>query len=118
MTQNERRQDFTWMVHLLINWAYSSGYKLAIGECTRTLEQQKLYVSQGKSKTLDSKHLQGLAVDVSAWKEGKYLDKTEDYKYLGLYWESLGGRWGGRFGDNPATEVIEGWDGCHFEYNK
>ncbi len=115
MTLTEKRQDFAFMVYRLIKFAYDHGYKLALGETKRTVEQQKLYVEQGKSKTMDSKHLDGLAIDVSAWKDGKYLDKTEDYKYLGLFWESIGGRWGGRFGDNPATEAIEGWDGGHFE---
>ena len=28
------------------------------------------------------------------------------------------GRWGGRFGDNPLTEKIEGWDSGHFEYHE
>ena len=33
----------------------------------RTLEEQKINVARGKSWTLDSKHLDGLAVDLAPW---------------------------------------------------
>ena len=49
--------------------------------------------------------------------DGKINYSPEKYKSLGEYWENLGGRWGGRFGDNLATEKIEGWDSGHFEYH-
>lgn len=89
-------------------------------EWMRDIETQKKMVSTGKSKTTNSKHLEGLASDYA------FIDDIEDdgrinwhpdkYRELGEYWESLGGRWGGRFGDNPNTNVIEGWDAMHFEY--
>jgi peptidoglycan L-alanyl-D-glutamate endopeptidase CwlK len=37
----------------------------------RTLEEQKLLVAEGRSRTLKSKHLTGHAVDVVAYKGGK-----------------------------------------------
>jgi len=40
--------------------------------------------------------------------------KADEYRIFGEYWECLGGSWGGRFGDDPETEEIEGWDACHF----
>lgn len=37
----------------------------------RSLETQKLYLAQGRTKTLDSAHLTGDAVDVAPWVGGK-----------------------------------------------
>lgn len=37
----------------------------------RTLEEQKALVEKGASKTMDSKHLKGLAVDLMAYIEGR-----------------------------------------------
>lgn len=37
----------------------------------RTLAQQKKYVTEGKSKTLKSRHLTGKAVDIMAYVNGK-----------------------------------------------
>lgn len=42
-----------------------------VTEGLRTLETQKKYVAQGKSKTMDSKHIRGRAVDLVAFVEGK-----------------------------------------------
>lgn len=46
-----------------------------------------------------STHLLCLAVDINLFKDGVYLDKTEDHTPLGEFWESIGGTWGGRFKD-------------------
>lgn len=44
----------------------------------RTLSEQKRLVAQGASKTLDSKHIGGRAVDLVAYVDGKY---TYDWQY-------------------------------------
>lgn len=41
-------------------------------EGLRTPERQKQLVAQGKSRTLQSKHLVGLAVDLVPWIDGRY----------------------------------------------
>lgn len=41
-----------------------------ITEGLRTKATQALYVKQGKSQTMNSKHLEGLAVDLAAWVNG------------------------------------------------
>ena len=41
-----------------------------ITEGLRTKATQALYVKQGKSQTVNSKHLEGLAVDLAAWVNG------------------------------------------------
>ena len=115
-----RKQALFWykVAQLLIE-AVRQSTPICLIEWMRSYEQQKVMVARGASKTMKSKHLQGLAVDIC------FLDDIEDdgainyhpdkYKSLGEYWESLGGRWGGRFGDDPATETIEGWDAGHME---
>jgi len=45
----------------------------------RTLEQQKLLVADGRSQTLKSKHLEGKAVDVVAYKAGSVSWDFEHY---------------------------------------
>ena len=36
----------------------------------RTIEEQRILVAKGKSKTMDSRHLTGHAIDVAAWMNG------------------------------------------------
>ena len=120
MSLGERQCDFTFMVARLIMQACALGYEIKVQEWNRLLETQKEYVAKGVSKTLKSKHLDNLAVDVYLYKDGKVIMVSEDYRALGVYWENLGGRWGGRFhcketypNFNPDTDM--GWDPYHFE---
>lgn len=119
MTLREKQTVFARMLGKLLCKATDVGMPVLILEMYRSLETQRAYVARGASKTLNSKHLEGLAVDLVFLEDlkddGKINYSPEKYKPLGEFWESLGGRWGGRFGDNPATEKIEGWDSGHFE---
>lgn len=119
MTLGEKQCDFTFMVARLIMQACGLGYEIKVQEWNRLLSTQKEYVAKGVSKTLNSKHLDNLAVDVYLYKNGKVIMGGEDYRALGVYWESLGGRWGGRFGleDKPSAirDIEIGWDPYHFE---
>ena len=45
----------------------------------------------------NSFHYKGLAKDINLFIGGKYILKTEGHLQLGIYWESIGGTWGGRF---------------------
>ena len=110
MTLSQKQRKFPQLVASLIRWAYENGYEIVLGEAYRTKEQQSLYVATGKSKTMNSKHLRCLAIDINLFKNGEYLIETPDYKPLGDYWESLDPEcvWGGDWG----------WDGGHFQYTK
>lgn len=94
----QKQRRFTKMVGQLILYAYSKGYELSFDECFRTPEQAALN-AKNKKGIKNSLHTQRLAVDLNLFKNGVYLDKTEDHRPLGLYWESIGGTWGGRFND-------------------
>ncbi len=88
MMLREKQSKFTLMVSKLIQWAYDQGYELTFGDA---------YARSGHMP--NSLHYSRLAIDLNLFKDGKWLDKTEDHKPLGEYWESLGGSWGGRFRD-------------------
>ena len=122
MTLFEKQAKFTALFATLINWIdVQEGYRCTIGEVERPQVLQDIYFKQGKSKTKKSAHRYNIAGDLRIFKkvgeEWVYLQKTEDYKFAGEYWEKLDPLciWGGRFGDDPKTPKIEGWDGGHFQ---
>lgn len=99
MTLREKQTKFICMVADLISWADAQGLIITGGELQRTKEQQQLYVKQGKSQTMNSKHIDKLAIDLNLFSsQGKYLTSVEAYKPLGEYWKSLDPEnnvWGG-----------------------
>jgi hypothetical protein len=121
MGLRDKQAVFAGMLGKLLCKAEELGRPVFILELYRSIETQKGYVARGVSKTMNSKHLSGLAVDLcfieDVKDDGKMNFKADEYRELGEFWESLGGRWGGRFGDDKTTEEIEGWDAPHFEYS-
>jgi hypothetical protein len=114
----EKQVMFTRMIADLIRFAGNQDILVALREVMRTDEQQRIYLATGRSKTRNSRHLVCLAADLVIYEhDGTVISDSNDsrYKLLGLRWEEMGGRWGGRFGDDPTTEKIEGWDAGHFE---
>lgn len=87
----------------------------SVGEGLRTFERQQQLVKEGKSQTLNSKHLKGLAVDLWVIKDGKvtwdkqaYVDFAPTMKQAA---KELGVsiRWGGDFKsffDGPHWELV------------
>lgn len=87
-----------------------------VSQGLRTQQEQERLVADGKSMTMDSKHLKGLAVDLFAYANGKALWEVEDYVYVvyamqqAAREEGLTLRWGGNWGlleaiDNPLEAV-------------
>ena len=74
----------------LIIFAYEQGYELSGGD---------LWAHSGHKP--NSFHYVRLAVDLNLFKDGVFLEKTEDHEPLGEYWESLDPQcsWGGRWND-------------------
>jgi hypothetical protein len=92
----EKQFIFTRDIGKLIDYVYANGYTFTFGD------------ARAKSgHIVNSKHYIGLAVDFNLFYKGKYLSKTEEHLQFGIYWESLGRTWGGRF---PTP------DGNHYEY--
>jgi len=99
MSLGSKQRRFTKMIGLLIEYAYQNGYELTFGDAYR---DPRLHGQVGEKKgygAVASLHKQRLAVDFNLFRDGKFLQQTDDHKPLGEYWESLGGSWGGRFND-------------------
>lgn len=85
----QKQSQFMKALGLLFIYAYSLGYELTPGDT---------YPGKFKHKP-GSWHEKGLAIDLNLFKDSKFLEETEDHLFLGIYWEQLGGTWGGRWGD-------------------
>ena len=79
---------FVRMVALLVIKATELGYEFTFGDA---------WAREGHSKS--SLHYVRLAVDLNLFKDGNFLTDSDAHIILGEYWESLGGTWGGRWGD-------------------
>lgn len=105
MTLGEHQQAFSRDLVKLMSKAFELGYEIRIGEVERTIEQQKIYVQTGRSKTMNSNHLKKCAADLHFVKAGQLCYPQE----LGDYWETLDpiNSWGGNwksFKDKPHFE--------------
>lgn len=81
----------------LVQHATTLGFTLTAGELFRTPEQQQIYVKTGRSQTMNSLHLQRMAVDFNIFKDGQLCYDRATLAPLGAYWESLHplNSWGG-----------------------
>jgi len=91
MTLRQKQSKFAKMVALLILFANEQGYEVTFGDAYR--DPRCKYGSEV------SFHRKRLAVDLNLFKNGQYLTATKRHEPLGLFWESMGGTWGGRFED-------------------
>jgi len=107
LTLRQKQSIFLKNAAKLILWAFENGFELTGGELLRTESQQAEYVKTGKSKTMNSRHLQKLAIDINLFVDGKYRYDKEAYKLLAEYWKTL-------HQDNVAG-YDWGWDANHFE---
>jgi len=76
-------------VHPILGFAVVEAIKVTKQDFTvleglRTTERQKELVAKGSSKTMDSYHLYGLAVDLVAWVDGKPSWDEKYYKDIAV----------------------------------
>lgn len=90
MTLRQRQSEFAKALPLLIVYAYSLGYEITMGDGFRP---------DRKGHKKGSCHYIKLAQDLNLFKNGRYLRSTKAHYKLGIFWEMLGGSWGGRFKD-------------------
>ena len=94
-------------------------FDFTIIEGLRTLETQKGYVAKGVSKTLESKHLKGKAVDIAPYPID--YDDTERFVYLGGFILGVASqlgvklRWGLDWDMDTYTKDTKFRDIGHFE---
>ena len=111
MRLGEKQEIFMSSLAKLIVFAESKGFRCRGRELERTMEQQEKYLRSGKSKTMNSNHLNSCAIDMYFSKDGKLVENKKDLQEIGDYWESLHerNRWGGNF---------KSFVDCpHFEFN-
>lgn len=112
MTLLEKQKLFARRFAELISYAFGLGYEVTIGEVERSQAQAEENAKTGKG-IRNSLHLLRLAGDLHLFKEGKYLDRSEDHKPLGEYWENFSTeeakfRWGGNFKDAKGNPKPDG----------
>lgn len=73
----------------LIQYCADKGIVITAGEMYRPPEMQKIYVQTGRSKTMNSKHGQRLAIDLNFFIGGKLTYDIAQLKHVGEFWESL-----------------------------
>lgn len=87
-----------------------------ITEGLRTLEKQKELFESGKSQTMNSRHLRGLAVDIAIFIDGKVNWDFPNYKLVADHIKEVAKKlntplqWGG--------DWISFKDGPHFELHR
>jgi len=121
MSLSDEQMKFLYDMTLLDQYAIRLGFKVTPGEMLRTEYQQRIYFSTGRSKTMNSMHLKGLAADRNFFKGGQYINSLgregeRILRPLGIFWESLDekNRWGGNFDKDFRRE--DPWiDIGHFE---
>lgn len=108
MTLREYQSLFVRLLPRLIDFAYSQGYEMTIGEALRTPEQAALNAAKG-SGISNSLHLDKLAIDLNLFIGGEYQQGTQAHRPLGEFWERQHPlcRWGGRI-------LIPHPDGNHY----
>lgn len=107
-TLRQKQSRFVRMVAQLIDKAHELGYELTFGDAYR---DPRVHGEQGVKKSYSegrSAHKHRLAIDLNLFKDGKFLANTSDHTPLGVYWESLGGTWGGRFNDGNHYSLEHG----------
>ena len=95
----QKQRRFARMVSRLLDRAHEMGYEVTLGDAYR---DPRVFGKFGKRRgygAAKSVHKQRLAIDLNLFRDGKYLDKSEDHRALGEWWEAQGGTWGGRFSD-------------------
>lgn len=99
MTLREKQSKFVKMLTDLLDFAHTRGYEFTLGDAYR---DERVHGKWGEKKSYsaaNSLHKLRLAIDLNLFKDGRFLTETKDHEPLGLYWESIGGTWGGRFDD-------------------
>jgi len=107
MTLREKQSLFAYKVGLLLMKVVELGYECTLGDAYR---DPRLHGAVGEKLGYGHRkscHKLRLAIDLNLFKDGKFLETTDGHEELGIWWESIGGTWGGRF--QPA-------DGNHFSF--
>jgi hypothetical protein len=134
-TLRQKQSRFARQVPRLLDYAYSLGYDVTIGEVARSNEQAEINAlgASGREQVAQllerafpllakkirdngkaangiraSLHTDRLAIDLQLYdRAGAWLQDAYAYQLLGDYWKGLGvdHRYGGDFGDTPHYSI-------------
>lgn len=133
-TVGDKQKRFAADIAQLILRMCAAGYQVSVGEFKRSDEQSHINAigqegreilarfcdsigwkgmaealrNNGRANGIvNSAHQLQIAADLNLFKGGVYLDKTEDHRQFGEWWESLSPlhRWGGRFKDGNHYSI-------------
>lgn len=105
MSLRKKQTKFARLVPRLIDKAFEMGYEVTIGDVFRDPRVHgPLGVKQGYGHR-NSAHKKKMAIDLNLYKDGKYLDQTEDHRLLGEWWKYAVRRslWFVLLGTNPGV---------------
>lgn len=110
MTLGQKQRAFARLVARLIDRAHELGYEVTLGDAYR---DPRLFGPVGESKGYghrNSCHKSRLAIDLNLFRDGAFLQSTEDHRPLGEWWERQHefARWGGRFNDGNHYSFTHG----------
>lgn len=114
MTLREKQSIFAFLTARLMLFMNENGYEFTYGEAKRS-DEEALRLSKLGIGSKNSLHRKSLAIDLNLFKNGKYLDKTEDHRMFGEWWERqhTNCRWGGHFKTSNGNT-----DGNHYEFTE
>ncbi len=98
MSKVQEQHKFTLDLCRFIAFVANEGFLITMGEVARTVDQQAIHFKAGRSKTMRSKHLERLAMDVNIFHPNGTLLTHEELKPMGAKWEALApgiNVWGG-----------------------
>ena len=98
MTLRQKQSKFARMVALLIQFAHEQGYEVTFGDAWADIGHIE-----------NSFHYKRLAIDLNLFRNGRYRRSTAAHGPLGHFWQSLGGSWGGLYGDGNHYSLGETW---------
>lgn len=101
-TLGEKQELFALLAYKLQGHILESGYDIRLGHAYRC----ENCVMGAKN----SNHKIKLAIDINLFKDGKFLQLTEDHKIFGEWWEKQHPLccWGGRFNDGNHYSLEHG----------
>lgn len=107
MSLGKKQELFMRLLPRLIDKAHDLGFEVRGGDLFR---DPRLHGEHGIKKGYghrNSCHKLKLAIDLNLFKDGKFLQSTEDHKELGEWWEKQHPdcRWGGRFNDGNHYSI-------------
>lgn len=105
MKLGQLQEEFAIAFANLIVEAYKRGYRVRLGD---TFRDPRVFGHMGEKNEgaygrKNSLHKLKLAGDLNLFKDGEFLEETDDHQELGEWWEltyaEFGASWGGRFND-------------------